>query len=830
MATSGLPARGLCGALSATLLLAGAGLGLTVAPAHAAVAAVRMPAGTITTVAGGIGGPGPARHVSVRPCAVKSVPGALYIGTGSAVRRVDPRTGWLTNPVTKLTSACGVTTDAAGNLLVADDAVVRVVAKRTGRFDGRHMSAGHTYTIAGQAGKGRYFGDTGNDGPAAKALLSDAVDVTLDHHGNVLIADAGQPRYHLEQPLGSMVRLVAERDGRFYGRQMIAGNIYTVAGAEGGLSGNGVLATNDYLDYQIGTVRVDHAGNLVLADSNGQCVHVIAVRTGTFYGQKMTSGHIYAIAGNPSRGGANYSDGVLATKATMVYAGAAAIDHAGNLVIADCTRVRVVAVRGGKFYGRQMSAGRIYSIAGTGFNPPPPTAGCIVPNADTGDGGPAGKAVINATWVTVDSAGNVVIADAGNRVRVLSEQTGHFYGQHLRTGDIYTIAGNGQAQDSGLGLLATRAELNPGGLTGLTRDHAGDLIVSDASHGRVLMVPVAAGRFFGRMMLKGHIYAIAGSGRRAGKLGNGGPAIKARMGPGGLSMDAAGNLLVTDGTNHGVRVLVARSGIFYGQHMTADHIYTIAGNGSSAYSGDGGPATKAGLGPSSVAVDRAGNVLVADNQNNRIRIVAARTGIFYGRHLTARHIYTIAGNGNPFFSGDGRPAAKAGLQPLDIGIDAVGNLVVADAINDRVRVVAARSGTFYRRHMIAGDIYTIAGTGGCSGLSARDGGPAIKANLCDPEGVAIDSAGNVAIAVSGDAVIRMVPVRSGRFYGKKMTTGRIYTVAGTTRPNYYGGGTPGDGGPATRAQLSSPRLVAIGRIGNLLIGDWGNGTVRSVSR
>ena len=822
MANCRLLPRGVGGAVSAALLLAGAGLGWASAPAQGAVSAARVPAGTITTVAGGFGGPGPARNVAVQPCAVKSVPGALYIGGGSVVRRVDPRTGFLTNRVTNMAGVCGVTTDAAGNLLVADSAVVRVVAKRTGRFYGRHMSAGHTYTIAGQAGKMRDINHTGNFGPATRALLSDAVDVTLDHAGNVLIADAGQPPYHYEEPLGAMVRLVAERDGRFYGRQMIAGNIYTVAGSGAGLSVNGTLATSDYLGLKMGTVRVDQAGNLVLADGDGQYVDVVAVRTGKFYGQKMTAGHIYTIAGHPSPPGSGvYGDGVLATKAALVYGGAAAIDHAGNVVIADCTRVRVVAVRSGQFYGQKMGAGRIYSIAGNVVSP----SGCDRPVfSESGDGGPARKAgIYDATGVTVDSGGNVVIAQADDRVRVVAERTGHFYGQHLRAGDIYTVAGNGQALYSGLGLLANRAEFLP---AGVTQDHRGDLMLSSFSErnvsGHVLMVPAAAGRFFGRTMATGHIYAIAGSGR-GGNPGNGGPAIKASMTPGVLAMDAAGNVLVADGTNDEVRVVAARSGIFYGQRMTADDIYAIAGDGSYISSGDGGPATKAGLFPSSIAVDRVGNVLVADTQNNQIRVVAVRTGSFYGQHMTAGDIYTIAGTGSPRYAGDGGPATKAGLNPQGISIDTAGNVVVADLLNERVRVVAARSGVFYGRHMTAGDIYTIAGNGfqGYSG----DGGPAIKATFSDPEAVAIDSAGNVAIADTNNSVIRLVAVRSGTFYGKKMTAGRIYAIAGTGIAGYSG-----DGGPATRALLNLPQLLAIGRAGNLLIGDWNNDRVRSVSR
>jgi sugar lactone lactonase YvrE len=380
-------------------------------------------------------------------CAIQSVGGALYVGGGSAIKRVNPRTGRLTTLLANMPGVCGVTVDQAGNLLAADGAVVKVVARRSGRFYGRRMIAGHRYIIAGQAGKIRDLQHNGNFGPATKALLSDAVDVAIDHSGNVLIADAGQPRYHEEQPLGALVRLVAERDGRFYGQQMIAGNIYTIAGAGNGPQTNGILATGYYLYQTIGPVRIDQAGNLVLTDTFGGYAHVVAVKTGTFYGQHMLAGHIYGVAGNPANIG-NFNNGVLAAKATLVgtdevgvAANAVAIDHAGNLVIADCTRVRVVAVRTGRFYGQRMSAHRIYSIAGPGNN----GLSCFSLKHLAGDGGAARKATVDATWVTVDSSGNVVIADArggfsGSAIRVVAAATGRFYGRNMRAGDIYTIA------------------------------------------------------------------------------------------------------------------------------------------------------------------------------------------------------------------------------------------------------------------------------------------------------------------------------------------------------------------------------------------------------
>jgi hypothetical protein len=203
-------------------------------------------------------------------------------------------------------------------------------------------------------------------------------------------------------------------------------------------------------------------------------------------------------------------------------------------------------------------------------------------------------------------------------------------------------------------------------------------------------------------------------------------------------------------------VVAPRTGTFYGRAMTKGHIYTVAGNGTFGFSGDGGPATAAGLRiPEDVVVDGTGNLVVADSGNNRVRVVAAGTGTFYGQSMTAGDIYTVAGNGTFGFSGDGGPATAAGVaSPGQTAVDGAGNLVIADSGNDRVRVVAAGTGTFYGQSMTAGDIYTVVGNGtfGFSG----DGGPALSAELSRPQGVAVDAAGDLLVADAGSNRIREV--------------------------------------------------------------------------
>jgi hypothetical protein len=271
-------------------------------------------------------------------------------------------------------------------------------------------------------------------------------------------------------------------------------------------------------------------------------------------------------------------------------------------------------------------------------------------------------------------------------------------------------------------------------------------------------------------------------------------------------------------------VVPASSGTFYGHQMTAGHIYTVAGDGKAGYSGDGGLGTSASLAvPAGVTVDHAANLVVADYGNQRIRVVADSSGMFYGQQMTRGHIYTVAGDGRFGFSGDGGPATEAQVNfPSGTAVDHAENLMVADTYNNRIRMVAVTTGTFFGQKMTAGDIYTVAGDGQ-PGLSG-DGGPATKAQVKFPRAVAVDQAGNLVVADSDNQRIRVVAATSGTFYGRKMTAGDIYTVAGSGPPGFSG-----DGGPATKARLAYPQGIAVDRAGNLLIGDSLNNRVRVVA-
>src|SRR5262249_25327804 len=346
----------------------------------------------------------------------------------------------------------------------------------------------------------------------------------------------------------------------------------------------------------------------------------------------------------------------------------------------------------------------------------------------SGDRGPATQAELNGPRaVAVDGHGNLVVADHGNnRVRVVAASTGNFYGQQMTAGDIYTVAGNGVRQHTGDGGPATRAAAD--GPPGLAVNAAGNLVLSDSAYpasltGSLRVVAIRSGAFYGRQMTAGDIYAITPSSIYA---------------PQGLVVDGHGNVVVAEFGLSEVLVFADRTGTFYGQQMTAGHLYPIAGGGGSLK--DGVPALQAALdGPVGVALDSTGNLVIADTYHSLVRVVAYRSGAFYGRPMATGDIYTVAGNGTEGSSGDLGAATAAELRPGGVAEDHAGNLVATDSAGGLVRVVPRASGAFYGQQMTAGHIYTVAG-GGSS--YPGDGGPAPSGEFARPAGGTIGGGGN----------------------------------------------------------------------------------------
>lgn len=338
---------------------------------------------------------------------------------------------------------------------------------------------------------------------------------------------------------------------------------------------------------------------------------------------------------------------------------------------------------------------------------------------------------------------------------------------------ISTFAGNGYGQGTGTtggyagdGGAATSAELFfP---YGIAFDKKGNLYIGDQANNVVRKVTHS-----------GIISTVAGNGQQ-GFSGDSGLAILAKLdNPTGIAVDSVGNLYICDSYNYRVRKV-----------DTFGVITTFAGIGVWSYSGNGGPATAAGLSNVSGAVfDNKGNLCLVDGNNYCIRKVT-RSGI----------ISTIAGNGQQGFSGDGGPATSAMLNQLGaVAFDSKGNFYIADFENQRIRKVDT-----------SGIISTIAGNGNIA--SSGDGGPAINAEVDYPSGITVDRMNNIYIS------------DCGRKVRKIDTSGIITTICGNFTYGYIG-----DGGPAISAELNHPQDLAFDTLGNLYIADYWNNKIRMIT-
>ncbi len=584
-----------------------------------------------------------------------------------------------------------------------------------------------------------------------------------------------------------------------------------------------------------GLMAVDRVGNVYIADASDRRVRKLA-----------PDGTITTVAGTGELG--DRGDGGAATAAQLAEPSGVAVDGAGNVFIAD---------RGNHRIRKVDSEGVISTVAGSG-----------VMGFD-GDGGPATAAMLASPGgVGVDGLGALYIADTGNhRIRRVAPD-----------GVITTFAGTGEPYNSADGGLATEASLRSP--EAVFVDPAGAVYIADTGNHRVRVVG-----------LDGIIWGAAGSGGES-TLGDGGPALEALLeAPRGIAVDAQGTLYIADAFMQRIR-MVGPDGI----------ISTVAGTGVGGFGGDGGPSTAALVdAPAGVAVDIAGQLLIADTGNQRVRRVEAAgtiatvagtggddgssavattarlisptdvafdsAGALYvvdlddnrvRRIATDGAITTVAGNGTAGPAGDGGPATAAQLSnPISIAIDSDGSIYIADSSNHRIRKVLAdgtittvagtgaqgdsgdggpataaqlrypygvavdQAGVVYiadtgnhriRKVALDGTISAMAGTG-AAGASSGDGGPATAARLWSPEGVAVDSGGVVYIADTSNRRVRKVGL-----------DGIITTIAGTGTP-----GAAGDGGPATAAQLDGPADVAVDAAGNVYIADWLNYRIRKVA-
>ncbi len=641
----------------------------------------------------------------------------------------------------------------------------------------------------------------GDGGPATAAMLLRPEAVAVDSAGNLHIADAQNHRVRKVIPGGQISTVIGNGTtvgplvdgGSAAGARITspyavtldaAGNLYVIEnrGSVRKVTPAGVVTTvvestaaglagaND--------LAFDRAGNLYVADGNNNRVRKID-----------TAGVITTVAGT---GVAGYNgDNRQATTAQLNQPTGVAVDSAGNVYIADRWNHRIRMVTG---------AGTILTVAGdgvVGYN---------------GDDRAASTARLNYPWrLAVDQARNLYIADRSNqRIRKVSPE-----------GIITTVAGNGTYGYDGDGGRAKSAQLaNP---VGVAVDAAGNLWIADNMNNRIRKVTP-----------EGMISTAAGASHYGG---DGGPGTSALLeSPGSVALDAAGNLYIADEGNGRIRKLTPSgtittaagtgkyiydgevkqapyAALAYPRSVVADgagNVYfidasnapensrvrklspsglitVVAGNGTVGYSGDGKLAVEAQMRrPEALALDRTGNLYIADPGNNVVRKVTAD-----GK------ISTYAGTGMRGYSGDGQLGTVAQLnQPQALAVDRAGNLYIGDSGNSRVRMVNT-----------SGGISTVAGTGIC--CRDGDGGPATAARV-NPTGLAVDAAGTLYIA--HPTVIRAV----GR-------DGIIRTIAGNGVPKYEG-----DGGFATEASVNEAKGLVVDAAGTVYFGDQKNHRIRKL--
>ena len=548
---------------------------------------------------------------------------------------------------------------------------------------------------------------------------------------------------------------IAEPDRNVVRRVDPDGIVSTFAGTgERGFSGDGSVAAAAQLHHPEG-VAADATGNVYIADTRNRRVRMVD-----------SKGVIRTVAG---------------ARAPLNYPRRLAVSPGGDVYIADDTRI-----------SKLDRSGALAAFGGTD---------------QTG----SGALVIGRHHVAVDAAGSVYY------------QTPHSSG-------IRKVSANGAMTT----VLEIADDHNRFRLGGLAADASGSIYFTDYIRERLYRVDAS-----------GAVAAVAGLG--TGRFtGDGGPATQARLDhPMAVALDALGNVYFPDGAfvrrvdAFGTIVTIAGTEPDFEDGLDARPVFewitglaldpdgnvfvaergvsrvrkvdptgsvsTVAGGEDAGFSGDGGPASSARLAyPEGLATDSAGNLYVTDSLNHRIRKITS-----------AGVIETVAGSGSSLddgdsrggYGGDGGPATAASLaRPLDVAVDGLGNIFIADTSNRRLRRVD-----------LAGRMSTVAGTGESG--SGGDGVPAVEASLNGPTGVAVDGDGNVFVAESSGHRVRVIDA-----------DGVIRSIAGVGPPPGEGPFREvGDGGPAKLAQLYFPHGLAVGRDGSVFVADTFNRRIRKLT-
>jgi trimeric autotransporter adhesin len=643
----------------------------------------------------------------------------LFAGTGGTSpgatgTNIGTATQTLTQPeTTVMNGTYGIAVDARNNVYV-DETATHVIRK---------ITVGAVTTISTYAGIGIGTGaaicggaanSVGDGCPATGANFGTVSHMSIDGNGTIYLADSTNNR----------VRMIPISSNPAVGGIVttIAGTGVATSSADGGYPQNcgignpwdaQILPDGDLLiaERAISSVRLMHLPGAILqttlgASSAAQTVNVLTqAGTGTFTLPNATD---FTGGGAPICAlGVNVSGTVCST--TVNFAPTLAGLRKSALEFTDANGSVVAGLSGiGLAPAASLLPGLTSTIVGTG------TAGA------TGDGGAAASAQLNSPGATaVDSQGNVYIADtANNEVRKVTPG-----------GTITRIAGTGTPGSSGDGAAANSATLNAPG--GVALDAAGDIYIADTRNNKIRVIDAVTG----------NISTVAGTGT-AGYTGDQStPAAATLSGPTQLAWAQTGVLYVADTGNSAIRAIAPKESL----------ITTVAGSANAGFDGDGGPGQAAQLqNPSGVAVDNSGNVYIADTGNNRVR------------RLSEGIITTLAGQQGAGYIGDGSAAATELDAPAGLATDTAGNLYIADTQNQRIRMVSGVQ------------ISTVAGTG-TAGPNGDNGTSAV-ATLSAPMGIALDSAGNLYIADTGNNKVRSINVSMNSLVFKILNPGESSPV------------------------------------------------------
>ncbi len=585
-----------------------------------------------------------------------------------------------TNSTALFNYPSGVAVDRAGNVYVADsgNSTIRQVTTN-----------GVVTTLAGNAGQ------TGiTDGTNSAARFDYPYDVALAGNGRIYVADTGN----------DAIRMVTTN-----------GWVTTVAGS-GEQSGNiDVMGSTARFNYPVG-VAVAGGGNVFVADSDNDAIRMIT-----------SNGVVSTLAG--STGLAGSADGTNSTARFNNPVGVAT-DGLGNVYVADA---------GNHVIRKVTSNGVVTTVAGS--------AGL----AGSADGTNSTARFNNPEGLAADGQGDLYVADSGNNtVRKVT-----------RDGVVTTVAGMAGLAGSADGTNNTARFNNP---CSLAVDSMGNVYVADTGNNAIRLITNGCA-----------VTTLAGSAGQSGsKDGTNGTARFSY--PFGVTVDISNHLYVTDTANYTLRE-VTTNGV----------VTTLAGRAGQLGSMNGTGSAARFFAPSGLAVDGAGNVYVADTGNSIIRKVSSG-GV----------VMTLAGSAGQFGGADDVISAARYFLPNSVAVDGAGTVYVADTGNSTIRRVTSDGG-----------VSTLAGSPGLTGIS--DGTNSI-ALFNYPSGVAVDSAGNVYVADTYNCTIRKVT-----------GTGVVTTLAGN--PGLSGSAD----GPNGTAWFSYPGGVAVDGAGNVYVADTGNHTIRKLT-